>query len=343
VKGRELFNSALKGTNQSGRPPLWVMRQAGRYLPEYRGLKEKYSFLEMVRNPDLATEVTLQPLRRFHLDAAIMFSDILVIPEAMGQDYSFRPTGGIEMKQKIKSEKCIQSLCSSGIPDRLFYVEKTLKILRRELGNKHALLGFCGSPWTLACYMIDGGSVEGFPTTLKWAKEKPKSFEMLLEKICDALLEYIKMQSGCGIDALQIFDSWQALCPDKELWNWSLKWIDHLVRSAPESLPLIVYANSSVNRLLEVSKTGCNALGVHHRANLIDARNSLPGQITLQGNLSPELMETDRETVSKKTTNLLKQMNGDPAHILNLGHGIRPEAKIECMESLVETTRNYSN
>lgn len=153
----------------------------------------------------------------------------------------------------------------------------------------------------------------------------------------------IKMQSGCGIDALQIFDSWQALCPDKELWNWSLKWIDHLVRSSPESLPLIVYANSSISRLREISKTGCNALGVHHRASIIDARNSLPNQITLQGNLPPELMETDRDTVSKKTKVLLDQMNGDTAHILNLGHGIRPGAKIECMESLVETTRNYSN
>ncbi|MDA7822941.1 uroporphyrinogen decarboxylase [Opitutales bacterium] len=342
MNGRTLFNAAIEGKNHSGRPPLWVMRQAGRYLPEYRALKEKYSFVEMVKNPELATEVTLQPLKRFPLDAAIVFSDILVIPEAMGQEYAFRPSGGIEMKVKLKTDACIEALNSSQISERLAYVEKTLKLLRKELGNEHALLGFCGSPWTLACYMIEGGSAEGFPTTIKWAKERPESFVRLLEKISEALVEYIKMQAECGIDALQIFDSWQALCPDQYLWDWSLKWIKQLVQNSPGSVPIIVYANSSVNRLQEVCNTGCAALGVHHSANLLDARMSLPKNLPLQGNLNPELMETDGETVKVETLKLLDEMKMDPAHILNLGHGIRPGAKIECMESLVETTRNYS-
>ena len=176
MKGRNLFVQTLSGQNQSGRPPIWVMRQAGRYLPEYRSLKEKYSFVEMVKTPDLATEVTLQPLRRFSLDAAIVFSDILVIPEAMGQGYDFRSGGGIEMASKLNNDKDIENLSEEDIEKKLSYVSDTLKILRNELGNNQALLGFCGSPWTLACYMLEGGSADGFPKALEWAKKTPQIF-----------------------------------------------------------------------------------------------------------------------------------------------------------------------
>lgn len=337
------MKAALKGENNSGRPPIWVMRQAGRYLPEYRRLKEKYSFVEMVRTPDLAAEVTLQPLRRFSLDAAIMFCDILVIPEAMGQEYTFRPAGGIEMKQKIKTEACIQALNSEDIAERLSYVGDTLKILRKELGEDLGLLGFCGSPWTLACYMIEGGSAPGFPTTIEWAQKSPKSFSALLEKITEALVQYIFLQSECEIDALQIFDSWQALCPDQNLWDWSLKWIDQLVKSSPETLPIIVYANSSLERMKITSQTGCKAIGVHHTVSLKEARRKLPEKLTLQGNLAPEIMETDATSVRNETESLLTDMKDDPAHIMNLGHGIRPEAKIECMQALVDSTINFGS
>jgi uroporphyrinogen decarboxylase len=343
MKGRAILKAALKGENNSGRPPIWVMRQAGRYLPEYRSLKKKYSFVEMVRTPDLAAEVTLQPLRRFSLDAAIMFSDILVIPEAMGQEYTFRPAGGIEMKQKIRSEACINALNSEDIAERLSYVGETLKILRKELGEDHGLLGFCGSPWTLACYMIEGGSAHGFPTTMEWAQKSPKSFSGLLEKITDALEQYILLQAECGIDALQIFDSWQALCPDQNLWDWSLKWIDRLVKSSPDILPIIVYANSSLARLKIISQTGCNAIGVHHHVSLKEARRELPGNLTLQGNLAPDIMETDAISVKNETETLLADMKDDPAHIMNLGHGIRPNAKIECMQALVDSTINFGS
>ncbi len=341
MKGRTLFNIALQGKNHSGRPPLWVMRQAGRYLPEYRALKQKHSFVEMVRTPEIATEVTLQPLRRFKLDAAIVFSDILVIPEAMGQNYDFRPAGGIEMTHKLKTEKCIEELQTGLVYERLAYVSETLQMLRKELDQEHALLGFCGSPWTLACYMIEGGSAEGFPKTLEWAREKPHSFSRLLEKICDALKDYILMQADCGIDALQIFDSWQALCPDEMLWEWSLKWMHRLVQSAPPSLPVIIYSNSPIDRLVKVRETGCRALGVHHQVDMRKARQSLPQPLVLQGNLPPDLMETDGKTVEESTRELLDNMKNDPAFVLNLGHGIRPGAKIDCMEALVDTARSY--
>jgi uroporphyrinogen decarboxylase len=336
VSGRSLFIDTLNGVNQSGRPPLWVMRQAGRYLPEYRALKEKYSFLEMVKNPELATEVTLQPLRRFKLDAAIVFSDILVIPEAMGQGYDFRNGGGIEMTSKISSEKDIDQLSTEAIQEKLSYVSSTLKLLRKELGGNQALLGFCGSPWTLACYMIEGGSADGFPKALAWAKEHPASFHKLLGKIADALIEYLKMQASCGVDALQIFDSWHNLCPSDHLWDYSLHWIQKVIENIPSELAIIVYANASADRLCEIKKTGTRALGVHHNTDLPEVRKRLPSPLVLQGNLDPELMETNSGQVAIETNKILDSMRNDPAHIMNLGHGIRPNAKIECMEALVD-------
>jgi uroporphyrinogen decarboxylase len=343
MSGRSLFIDALNGVNQSGRPPLWVMRQAGRYLPEYRALKEKHTFLEMVKNPELATEVTLQPLRRFKLDAAIVFSDILVIPEAMGQGYDFRNGGGIEMTSKIESEKDIDQLSAACIQEKLGYVSDTLKILRKELGESQALLGFCGSPWTLACYMIEGGSANGFPKALSWAKEQPASFQKLLEKISDALVEYLKMQASCGVDALQIFDSWHNLCPTDHLWDYSLHWIQKVIENIPSELAIIVYANASEDRLCEIKKTGTRALGVHHSTDLTEVRKRLPAPLVLQGNLAPELMETNASQVAYETNRILDSMKDDPAHIMNLGHGIRPNAKIECMQALVDSVLNYGN
>jgi len=343
MSGRDLFIKTLAGNNQSGRPPLWVMRQAGRYLPEYRALKEKYSFLQMVKSPELATEVTLQPLRRFKLDAAIVFSDILVIPEAMGQGYDFRNGGGIEMTTKISCAKDIEQLSVENIGEKLSYVSETLQLLRTELGDRHALLGFCGSPWTLACYMLEGGSAEGFPKAMAWAAKEPVSFQKLLEKISLALIEYLKMQARCGVDALQIFDSWHNLCPSDHLWDFSLRWIEHVVENIPQKLSIIVYANASAERLCEIKKTGASALGVHHSTELSQVRNLLPAPLALQGNLAPEFMETTPTTVAHETRKILDSMQNDPAHIFNLGHGIRPGAKIECMDALVDTVRAYGS
>jgi len=312
------------------------MRQAGRYLPEYRALKEKYSFLEMVKNPELATEVTLQPLRRFKLDAAIVFSDILVIPEAMGQGYDFRNGGGIEMTSKISSEKDIDQLSTEAIQEKLSYVSSTLKLLRKELGGNQALLGFCGSPWTLACYMIEGGSADGFPKALAWAKEHPASFHKLLGKIADALIEYLKMQASCGVDALQIFDSWHNLCPSDHLWDYSLHWIQKVIENIPSELAIIVYANASADRLCEIKKTGTRALGVHHNTDLPEVRKRLPSPLVLQGNLDPELMETNAGQVAIETNKILDSMRNDPAHIMNLGHGILLFVMRQCMGALVD-------
>src|ERR1700744_4615036 len=189
------------------RPPVWLMRQAGRALPEYRKLKEKYSFLELVQTPELAIEVTLQPIRRFGFDAAILFSDILVIPEAMGQSYRFRETGGIEMDFIVRTKADIERLSVEKVVKRLRYVDKALRLLRKELGDQTALIGFAGSPWTLATFMMEGGSAEKYTRALALFREDPKTFRALAKKLTEAITAYLKMQIAAGVDAVQIFDS----------------------------------------------------------------------------------------------------------------------------------------
>ena len=340
MNSREKFIAAINGKNE-GRPPFWVMRQAGRYLPEYRKLKEKHGFLTMVKTPELSSQVTLQPLERFKLDAAILFCDILVIPEAMGQCYNFREGGGIAMDYALESDKCIKKLDTSEICGRLSYVSESLELLRMELGNAKALLGFAGSPWTLACYMIEGGSRDGFPKAVEWAKNNSYAFNQLMEKLTSAISEYLKMQIKCGVDAVQIFDSWQSLCPTENAWDWSIKWIYQIAENLNSEIPLILYAKSSSERIELLRRSGADGLSLSQDVDLPSLRKTLPSDYLLQGNLPPELLETDFKTVREKTTQFLLSMKGDKSHILNLGHGIRPQAKIECMEALAGTVSEF--
>ena len=341
MTSRAKIINALANQN-SGRPPLWVMRQAGRYRPEYRALKEKYSFLEMVKSPELAVEVTLQPMLRFELDAAIIFSDILVIPEAMGQPYHFREQGGIGMDFRLEGKSCLDKLDTHESVNKLSYVGEALTLLRSNLDSSKAMLGFCGSPWTLACYMVDGGSTNHFPKTVQWAKSSPASFALLLEKLTTVLIDYVKMQAQSGVDAIQIFDSWNALCPDSKVYEWSLKWIDQIADAVSDQVPVILYAKAPSDRLKLFSKSKVSGISVDHETDLKSARKSLPSGFTLQGNLNPALLESEPEIVKNTTLELLNKMKGDPGHILNLGHGIRPQAKIDCMHALVQTVREFN-
>ncbi len=213
------------------------MRQAGRYLPEYRELKAQHDFVTMVRTPELAAEVTLQPLRRFPLDAAIIFSDILVIPEALGQGYHFRDQGGIGMDYLLDTKAKIEALDATKIAEKLKYVADALTLTRSKLGEDTALLGFCGSPWTLACYMVEGGSAKDFIKIKQLAWDQPELFEQLMQKLTDGIVEYLHMQIDAGADALQIFDSWGAICPATHYEAWSLRWIHHGPDDLPEAPP----------------------------------------------------------------------------------------------------------
>ncbi len=341
MNSRERFAAACRN-EKCNRPPVWVMRQAGRYLPEYRILKEKYTFLEMVKNPDLATEVTLQPLKRFPLDAAIIFSDILVIPEAMGLPFTFKDTGGISMAFSIDSEEKVAALNTSDIAEKLGYVSDALKQTRSELGDEKALIGFGGSPWTLASYMVEGGSSKNYSMIKKMLYAQPALFDSLLSKITNAVIAYFHAQIDAGVDTIQIFDSWAGVLSEYNYWDASAKYIARIIKEFKGKVPIILYPKGAHNWVKQLKDTDADVVGVDWTISISRFYESLGGNIAVQGNLDPALMNTEPGIVKKETLRILKDFNGRGGHIFNLGHGILPDAKIECMEALVETVVSYS-
>ena len=343
MTSRERFLAAC-ACQPLDRPPIWVMRQAGRYLPEYRELKSKSSFLHMVKTPSLAAEVTMQPLRRFAFDAAILFSDILVIPEALGQAYSFRDQGGISMAYRIENRDHVAALApADAVHERLQYVPDTLKILKKDLGGKKALLGFGGSPWTLATYMVEGGSSEDFERIKTLFYTDRLLFDSLLTRITEALIAYFKMQIEAGVDAIQIFDSWGGVIAGPDYVAASLHWIRQIVAALPQDFPIILYARGTCPRTTDQAFSGVKVLSVDWTVDLGIVRHAVPGNVALQGNLDPALMLTTPEVVRRESTRLLECMRGTHGHIFNLGHGVTPGAKIECMETLVDTVVSWRN
>jgi len=319
------------------RPPVWLMRQAGRYLPEYREMKTRHDFLTMVRTPELAAEVTLQPLRRFPLDAAIIFSDILVIPEALGQGYHFRDAGGIGMDYLLDSPAKIDALEADRAAERLCYVGDALRLTREKLGEDTALLGFCGSPWTLACYMVEGGSAKDFTAIKQLAWERPEQFEALMEKLTGALIDYLHLQVDAGADAVQIFDSWAAICPTSHFEAWSLRWIHRVITGLKGRVPVILYAKVMGHKAADLIHTGAKVLSLDWTLNLRRTRQNLGHGIAVQGNLDPVVLTTTPEITRRETARVLKDAGSEPGFIFNLGHGMLPSAKVECVDALIQT------
>jgi uroporphyrinogen decarboxylase len=336
MTSRERFLQAV-ACQPLDRPPVWVMRQAGRYLPEYRALKAKSSFLEMVRTPELAAEVTLQPLRRFALDAAIIFSDILVVPEALGQGYRFREEGGIAMEFRLESRAQLDRLDPAGVAGRLDYMAQSLALVKRELKGERALLGFGGSPWTLATYMVEGGSSEDFSRIKELFYTDRAFFDALMEKLTGAVIEFFLMQIRAGADAIQIFDSWGGIIAGQDYEAASLRWMRRIVAAMPPDFPVILYAKGCPLQLTDMAFSGAKVLGVDWTVDLGVVRRLVPDNVALQGNLDPVLMNTTPEIVRREAGRLLETMRGAKGHIFNLGHGIMPSAKVECMEALVGT------
>ena len=340
MNSRDRFLKAAQ-LEKADRPPVWLMRQAGRYLPEYRELKSKYDFITLVKTPELATEITLQPLKRFPLDAAIIFSDILVIPEALGQPYNFRDGGGIQMEYCLSNKSQIEALDDSAITEKLNYVSEALKLTKKSIGDSIALLGFCGSPWTLACYMIDGGSSPDFSRTAQFAQRNPKEFSLLMEKLSQSIIHYLNMQIDSGVDCVQIFDSWASVCTESNYYSQSLKWIQTIIDGLKKPIPVILYAKGMNHCLNQQLKTGAKILSLDWTISLKDAARETNNQCALQGNLDPQFLTTDPSTVKKETESLLKMSESLKGHIFNLGHGMLPTAKVECVEALLETVTNY--
>ena len=329
------------------RPPVWLMRQAGRVLPEYRRLKETYTFVQLVQTPELAVEVTLQPVRRFGFDAAILFSDILVIPEAMGQKYHFKEAGGVIMDFAVTGKADIEKLSVERVVERLGYVDTALRMLREELGDQTALIGFSGSPWTLATFMMEGASVPKYGRALQLFREDPKTYFALAEKLTAAVAAYLKMQIAAGVDALQIFDSHGGQLAPGEFQEASGRWmkeiISNLAHVAPRSAPpAIVFSLGAHGNWNDLIATGANVIGIDWQFSLNEARKIIPAHIALQGNLSPTLLAgATPDVVSIATKKVLETMRGRPGYIFNLGHGVTPDAKLENIAALAETVKDF--
>jgi uroporphyrinogen decarboxylase len=323
------------------RPPVWLMRQAGRALPEYRALKEKHSFLELVQTPELAAEVTLQPIRRFGFDAAILFSDILVLAEGLGQPYQFRDRGGIEMEFLLRSPADIDRLQVERVTERLQYVAKALPLIKSELGGRKALIGFAGSPWTLANFMVEGGGVKEYTKAKHLFYKEPKTFARLMEKLTQAVAAFLQLQIDSGAEAVQIFDSLGGVLSEGGFGEASARWMKQIVSALKGEAPVIVFSKGVHGNWQELVATGAQVLGVDWNVRLASVCNALPPTLGVQGNLDPFLLTTTPEAVATETKRILHEMRGRPGHIFNLGHGVPPDAKLENIGSLVETVRGY--
>ncbi len=330
------------------RPPVWLMRQAGRALPEYRKLKEKHSFLQLVQTPELAAEVTLQPVRRFGFDAAILFSDILVIPEAMGQAYRFRETGGVVMDFAVASAVDVAKLSVDRVAERLHYATEALRLVRSVLLDQTALIGFAGSPWTLATFMMEGGSAARFSKALALFREDRKTYSALAEKLTAAVTCFLRLQIEAGVDALQIFDSHGGHLPAADFQEASGRWMKDIIAElqspksearsgSPQSpIPIIVFSLGTHHNWLDLVATGASVLGVDWHSSLSEVRHLLPDSVAMQGNLAPALLsDATPAAVTAETRRLLMEMRGRPGYILNLGHGLPPTAKLENIAALV--------
>jgi uroporphyrinogen decarboxylase len=316
------------------------MRQAGRYLPEYRALRERHEFKNLVRAPELAAEATLQPIARFGFDAAIVFSDILVVPEAMGQPYRFKEQGGIQMEFKLADQASIDALDVEGIAQRMDYLAQTIRIVRGELGKSRALIGFCGAPWTLACYMVEGGTPGDFRAIKSLALTQPALFDVLMEKLARATRQALHMQIAAGADAVQIFDSWAGACPGCLYEHWSLRWIRETLRDWPPGIPVILFARGFGGCAVDLLVPDVRVIGVDAAWDLRSLKTRLPENIALQGNLDPMVLTLTPAIAGEETLRVLRCAEGRKGYIFNLGHGITPDARIESVEAMADAVVN---
>jgi uroporphyrinogen decarboxylase len=314
------------------------MRQAGRALPEYRQLKVKHDFLELVRTPALAAEVTLQPVRRFDFDAAILFSDILVVAEGLGQGYRFRETGGIQMDFTLRNADDIAALDVAAMEQKLDYIPRAIELTKKALAGETALIGFAGSPWTLANFMLEGGSAKEFVRAKALFSSQPEHFSRLMEKLTAAVAKLLQMQIAAGADVVQIFDSLGGLLSPEDFPQASAKWMKEIISTLGGTVPVIVFSKD-YHDWTTLLGTGANVLGIGSSVRLADVRKALPSFVGMQGNLEPSLLTATPDKVVAETVRILEEMRGRPGHIFNLGHGVPPDAKLENIAALVETVR----
>jgi uroporphyrinogen decarboxylase len=324
------------------------MRQAGRYLPEYRATREQAGdFMSLCRNPELACEVTMQPLRRYKLDAAILFSDILTVPDALGLGLYFQSGEGPKFERPVKSASDIRGLPDIDVADSLGYVFDAVRTIRRELDGMVPLIGFSGSPWTVGTYMVEGGSSREFPTIKGLAKEDPAVLDEMLAKVATITTDYLNAQIEAGAQAVQIFDTWGSALEREDYRRFSLatmqQIVDGLVREKDgRRIPVILFTKGAGEYLEDMADTGCDALGVDWTTSLGDAREYVRDKVALQGNLDPATLRESPEVIRQGVADTLASYGNGPGHVFNLGHGITPDIDPDNLAVLVDAVHELS-
>lgn len=311
--------------------PVWMMRQAGRYLPEYRETRGRAGdFLSLCKNTELACEVTLQPLRRFPLDAAILFSDILTVPDAMGLGLYFAEGEGPRFRHPVRDETSIDRLPVINTEQDLPYVIDAVRAIRRELNGSVPLIGFSGSPWTLATYIIEGGSSRDFARSKFWLYDKPELMHQLLDKLALSVTDYLNAQIAAGAQAVQIFDTWGGVLGHRAYREFSLAYMAKIIsgltrRSEGRDVPVILFTKGGGQWLEAIADTGCTAAGVDWTTSLTEARSRVGHRIAIQGNMDPALLRAGDETICIEVDRILEEYGRGSGHVFNLGHGITPD------------------
>jgi uroporphyrinogen decarboxylase len=337
----DLFLRALRGESVE-RPPVWMMRQAGRYLPDYMKLRAKYTFFERVENPALATEITVMPVDQVGVDAAIIFSDILVIPQALGFEVTMNPGEGPRLPQPVQTAEAVANIDDPDVDERLHYVYDALALTKQTLAGRVPLIGFAGSPWTILCYMVEGQGSKTFAKAKAFCFTHPEAAHALLTKITQATITYLKGQVRAGADALQVFDSWGGLLSPDDYQVFSLPYLREIVAALKEEVPVIAFAKGCWFALDDLAATGAAALGIDWHTRPEMARQLAGPNVTLQGNFDPSRLLSPIPEIERMTRQMVDAFGTD-RFIANLGHGILPNVPVDHARAFIDTVKAYGS
>jgi len=330
------------------RTPVWMMRQAGRYLPEYRATRQRAGgFLNLCRTPELACEVSIQPIELVGVDAAIMFSDILVVPEAMGMELTFGTGEGPKFPRPIRTRADIEKLFVPDPEDELGYVMAAIRLIRQQLAGRVPLIGFAGSPWTLATYMVEGGSSKNYSIIKAMAFNEPETLHLLLGKLADAVAAYLNAQIANGVQAVQIFDTWGGILTTRDYKAFSLTYMQRIVEqltreNSGRRVPIILYTKGGMGWLEEIADSGCDVVGLDWTIDIDKAKARIGHRVALQGNMDPTMLYANPERIRTEVKDILVRFGHGNGHIFNLGHGITPDVPVAHAKAFIQAVKEES-
>jgi len=336
----DLFLKALKGETVE-RPPVWMMRQAGRFLPEFMAIRDKYDFFTRCRTPELASEITVQPIRRFGMDAAILFSDILVIPQAMNIEVQMKPDFGPFLPNPVRDQIAVDNVVIPDVDVELGYVMEAIKATKEKLNNEIPLIGFAGSPWTILCYVVQGQGSKTFDKAKEFCFTNPVAAHQLLQKITDTTISYLKAKVKAGVDAVQIFDSWGGMLSPIDYQEFSWQYINQIIEALKDQAPVIAFGKGCWFALQDMAKSNASALGIDWTITPQNARYLTGGNMTLQGNFDPARLLSPPAEIKKMVTKMIKEFGKDK-YIVNLGHGILPNIPLDNAKAFIDAVKEYS-